>query len=62
MGIEPTVRHASYLKSWLAVLQDDKRAVFQAARLASQSADYLLAFEANAEPQFEEAEDFSEAA
>ena len=62
MGIEPTVRHAAYLKSWLAVLKDDKRAIFQAARLASQSADYLLAFKGNADPQSEEAEDLAEAA
>ncbi|PSH60838.1 ArdC family protein [Phyllobacterium sophorae] len=62
MGIEPTVRHASYLKSWLTVLKADKRAIFQAARLASQSADYLLAFETNAEPQSEEAKDLTEAA
>ncbi|WP_106639772.1 ArdC family protein [Allosphingosinicella vermicomposti] len=44
LGIRPTVRHADYLGAWLAVLRADNRAIFKAARLASQAADYLLAF------------------
>jgi antirestriction protein ArdC len=44
LGIVPTVRHADYLGSWLAVLRDDSRAIFKAASQASKAADYLLAF------------------
>jgi len=44
LGIVPTVRHADYLGSWLAVLREDNRAIFKAASQASKAADYLLAF------------------
>lgn len=44
LGIVPTVRHADYLASWLAVLRADNRAIFKAASQASKAADYLLAF------------------
>jgi antirestriction protein ArdC len=44
LGIEPIVRHADYLGSWLAVLKQDSRAIFKAASAASKAADYLLAF------------------
>ena len=44
LGIEPTVRHADYIGSWLRVLRDDKKAVVQAASKASKASDYLLAF------------------
>lgn len=43
LGIQPSVRHADYLGSWLAVLRADNRAIFRAASLASKAADYLLA-------------------
>ena len=49
LGIVPTVRHADYLGSWLAVLREDSRAIFKAASQASKAADYLLAFTASAE-------------
>jgi antirestriction protein ArdC len=42
LGIVPTVRHADYLASWLAVLREDNRAVFRAASQASKAADWLL--------------------
>jgi antirestriction protein ArdC len=45
LGIAPSVRHAAYLGSWLAVLRADSRAIFKAASQASKAADYLLAFE-----------------
>jgi antirestriction protein ArdC len=45
LGIEPTVRHADYLASWLAVLRDDNRAIFQAASQASKAADFILGLE-----------------
>ena len=44
LGIVPTVRHADYLGSWLAVLRADNRAIFRAASQASKAADFLLAF------------------
>jgi antirestriction protein ArdC len=44
LGIVPTVRHADYISSWVAVLGDDDRAVFRAASAASKAADYLLSF------------------
>lgn len=42
LGIPPTVRHASYIASWLEVLRDDKRAIFKAASAASKAAHWLL--------------------
>jgi antirestriction protein ArdC len=44
LAIVPTVRHADYLASWLAVLREDNRAIIRAASAASKAADYLLAF------------------
>lgn len=43
LGIQPTVRHADYLASWLDVLRGDPRAIFRAASAASKAADWLLA-------------------
>lgn len=45
LNITPTVRHADYVGAWLAVLQEDKRAIFKAASLASKAADFILGFE-----------------
>lgn len=42
LGIVPTVRHADYIGAWLAVLQEDSKAIFRAARAASLAADWLL--------------------
>lgn len=42
LGVAPTVRHADYLGSWLQVLKEDNRAIFQAASLASKAADYVM--------------------
>jgi antirestriction protein ArdC len=42
LGVAPTVRHADYLGSWLQVLKEDSRAIFQAASLASRAADYVM--------------------
>ena len=47
LNITPTVRHADYIGSWIAMLKEDRRAVFAAARLASQAAEYILAFQSN---------------
>ncbi len=45
LDIVPTVRHADYLASWLAVLRADNRAIFRAASQASKASDFILAFE-----------------
>jgi len=50
LSIAPTVRHADYLGSWLAVLREDNRAIFRAASQASKAADWLLARQRGAEP------------
>ncbi|WP_176591870.1 ArdC family protein [Sphingobium sp. EM0848] len=42
LGIVPTVRHADYIGAWLAVLREDSKAIFRAARAASLAADWLL--------------------
>ena len=42
LGIVPTVRHADYIGSWLAVLREDNRAIVRAASQASKAADWLL--------------------
>ncbi|TIX00698.1 zincin-like metallopeptidase domain-containing protein [Mesorhizobium sp.] len=49
LGIEPTVRHADYIGSWLTVLREDNRAIFRAASHASKAADFLLGPNADAE-------------
>lgn len=38
---EPRPDHAAYLSGWLSILDADKRAIFGAARLASEAATYL---------------------
>lgn len=48
LGIVPTVRHADYLASWLAVLREDNRAIFRAASAASKAADWILSRHAEA--------------
>jgi antirestriction protein ArdC len=60
LGIVPTVRHADYLASWLAVLREDAavrgtggprgRAIFRAASAASKAADWILARHAEPKP------------
>ncbi len=47
LGLTPALRedHASYIASWIKVLKDDKRAVFQAAAHAQRAADYLHALQ-----------------
>lgn len=44
LSIRPTVRHADYIGSWLAVLREDEKAIVRAASAASKAADYLLTF------------------
>ena len=40
--LDGKLQHASYISTWLEVLQRDKRAVFVAAAQAQKAADYLL--------------------
>ena len=42
LSIKPTVRHADYIGSWLAVLREDDHAIFRAASAASKAANFLL--------------------
>ncbi|WP_192180376.1 ArdC family protein [Mesorhizobium amorphae] len=49
LGIEPTVRHADYIGSWLKVLREDNRAIFRAASQASKATDFLLGRNGEAE-------------
>lgn len=51
LGIHPTVRHADYLGSWLAVLRADNRAIVRAASQASKAAEFLLQFQAVGQEQ-----------
>jgi antirestriction protein ArdC len=51
LSIQPTVRHADYIGSWLQVLRGDERAIFRAASHASKAADFLLAFREKAAPR-----------
>mgnify|MGYP005818250939 CR=1 FL=1 len=47
MGIEDTPRedHAKYLKHWLQLLKDDKKAIFTAASKAQKATDYITGYE-----------------
>ena len=42
LGIQPTVRHADYIGSWLSVLREDERAIFKAASQASKATGFLI--------------------
>lgn len=43
VSLEPRVDHASYLRAWIKILRNDKKAFVTAAAKASQATDYLLA-------------------
>lgn len=45
LALEPREDHAAYLASWLTVLRNDKRAIFQAAAHAQKAADFLHALQ-----------------
>lgn len=49
LSIEPNVRHSDYIGSWLEVLREDNRAIFRAASAASKAADFLLAYQGEAD-------------
>lgn len=56
LSIEPTVRHADYLGSWLGILREDDRAIVRAASAASKAAEFLLAFRPDAAPEAQDQE------
>lgn len=56
LGIAPTVRHADYLGSWLAIIREDKRAIVRAASAASKAADFILGYREGAELEAAEAD------
>ena len=41
LGVPGKLQHAEYIGAWVKVLKGDKRAIFTAARLAQEAADYL---------------------
>ncbi len=43
VSLEPRADHASYLRAWIKILRNDKKAFVTAAAKASQASDYLLA-------------------
>ena len=48
---EPRPDHAHYLNSWMAILKDNKRALFSAASAATKAVDYLQSFSSEKEDQ-----------
>jgi antirestriction protein ArdC len=52
LGITPEPRedHASYLAHWIAVLKEDKRAIFAAAAHAQKAVDFLHGLQPDAQP------------
>lgn len=52
LGITPEVRedHAGYLSSWLKVLKEDSKAIFQAAAAAEKAATYLQQMQIGLQP------------
>jgi antirestriction protein ArdC len=59
LGFHPTTRddHAAYVKHWIRLLSDDKRAIITAASKAQAAADYLAKFSAPAEDENDETEE-----
>lgn len=53
--LEPRPDHASYIQSWLTVLQDDRKAIFSAAAHAQRAVKYLHDLQPNAQTEREAA-------
>lgn len=53
--LEPRPDHAAYVGSWLSVLGDDKRAIFQAAAHAQRAVNFLHALQPTASEKREAA-------
>jgi antirestriction protein ArdC len=54
LGVTVELRHASYIDTWIALLREDNRAIFTAASKASQAADFLRSFTAEAQQEEDE--------
>lgn len=55
LAIEPREDHAAYISSWIKVLKNDKRAIFQAASYAEKAVAFLHGLQPGAaEPDAEE--------
>ncbi len=48
LAIDPRDDHAAYIASWLKVLNNDKRAIFQAASHAERAVTYLHSLQPDA--------------
>lgn len=55
-ALDEMPQHATYVKEWLSILQEDERAVFRAASAATRAVDFLFNY-LNPEPEAEEDED-----
>ena len=44
LNIKGELRHAGYIKTWIACLKADSRAIFSAASMATKASDYLITF------------------
>ena len=42
LGFEYSTRHSSYVKSWLKVLKEDKKAIFRASSQAQKATEFIL--------------------
>jgi len=53
LGLTPETRedHAAYIGSWLEVLRNDKRFIFQAARFAQAAVEHLHGYQPKAEAE-----------
>jgi antirestriction protein ArdC len=51
--MEPRPDHASYVQSWLTVLEGDRKAIFQAAAHAQRAVAYLHDLQPNVETEWE---------
>jgi len=57
LGIQGQLRHAEYVASWLKILKGDRFAIFSAAKLARQAADFLTHRAADSDDQADAAEE-----
>ena len=44
LGFEYSTQHSSYVKSWLEVLKEDKKAIFKASSQAQKATEFILNF------------------
>ena len=54
LAAEPRDDHAAYIASWISILKNDKRAIFQAASHAEKAVAYLHSLQPNADTEADE--------